>query len=154
MDPISAATGIIGLFSTCRDCYLFFSKLNNADNDMRFMIDDLDIEAAFLKSWGCYWGIHPPGLSSSPKLEDYLKKNPYKQYGVAKILLRIGELMTDDEELLTRYGVKLMLRDGQRMVGALKRKKSVKSKYLIKLIRISVQRSMISAYRSKMSCKS
>lgn len=62
--------------------------------------------------------------------------------------------MTDDEELLTRYGVKLMLRDGQRMVGALKRKKSVKSKYLIKLIRISVQRSMISAYRSKMSCKS
>lgn len=115
MDPISAATGIIGLFSTCRDCYLFFSKLNNADNDMRFMIDDLDIEAAFLKSWGCYWGIHPPGLSSSPKLEDYLKKNPYKQYGVAKILLRIGELMTDDEELLTRYGVKLMLRDGQRM---------------------------------------
>ncbi|KAI0884593.1 uncharacterized protein GGS22DRAFT_144418 [Annulohypoxylon maeteangense] len=113
MDPISAATGIIGLFSTCRDCYLFFGQLKNADKDMRLMIDDLDIEASFLDSWGYYWGIHPPGSSGSSKLKDYLKQNEYKEHGVAKTLLAIAELMTDDGQLLKEYGVKLSLTFGQ-----------------------------------------
>ncbi len=119
MDPLSIACSVVGLFSTARDCYLFYAELKNAGIGMRLMIDELDLEASALHSWGYFWGVHPPnGTNRSPKLDEYLKQNPYKKYGVGKTLLLIGDLMPNDERLLNEYGIRLSMKDGDHKVCA------------------------------------
>ncbi|KAI1461251.1 prion-inhibition and propagation-domain-containing protein [Annulohypoxylon moriforme] len=113
MDPVSAMSGIVGLFSACRNCYAFFEQIKNAEKDMRLMMTFLDIEASSLQSWGHAWGIYPEDKSRLSKLEDDLKQNSKKEHGVATTLLGIAELLTNDRNLLKKYDVRLRLTDGQ-----------------------------------------
>ncbi|KAI1207871.1 uncharacterized protein F4807DRAFT_469075 [Annulohypoxylon truncatum] len=113
MELDSPVAAIIELFSTCQDCYSFYKTRQNAERKTRVMTKEFDAEASILHSWGLYWDIHLPNNPNSSKLEDYLKQNPHKKHDVVKILLRIGELMTNNGDLLKNFGIKLTLSDAQ-----------------------------------------
>jgi hypothetical protein len=114
MDPVGFAIGVIGLYSTCKDCYLFFSNVKNAEKNLLIKIRDFDIQASSLHAWGFYWEVHSPdGRQNSQKLQDYLSRNPYKRNGVVKTLAAIGDTMSS-ESLLKQYGIKLEIKDGDK----------------------------------------
>ncbi|KAI1749368.1 prion-inhibition and propagation-domain-containing protein [Xylaria castorea] len=125
MDPLSIAglvTGLISLYSTCRECYVFFSNVRNSDKSSTICARELGIQEAIFKSWGTYWEIvqfkKTPGDSdstrpSSRKLQEYLSCHPYKASGLADAFFCIAGLLTDREELLGKYGLGTQPRDGK-----------------------------------------
>ncbi|KAI0458954.1 prion-inhibition and propagation-domain-containing protein [Xylaria acuta] len=122
-DPLSIAglvTGLISLYSTCRDCYIFFSNVRNCDKSATICARELGIQEAIFKSWGTYWEIiqfeKTPGdgdstRSPSKKLQDYLSRHPYKASGLADAFFCIAGLLTDREDLLGKYGLGTQPRD-------------------------------------------
>ncbi|KAL7781227.1 hypothetical protein V8C43DRAFT_319983 [Trichoderma afarasin] len=98
MDVTGLAVGIVDLYTTCRDCYNFFTT-------------------SILKAWGFYWQIHNEGGSepehSDPtrrkrtKLHEYLLSNRFKAEGVFKTLSALADTLSDQDKLTKRYGIRL-----------------------------------------------
>ncbi|KAI0192871.1 prion-inhibition and propagation-domain-containing protein [Xylaria flabelliformis] len=125
MDPLSIAglvTGLISLYSTCRDCYTFFTEVRNCEKSSIISARELGIQEAIFGSWGTYWEIiqfeKTPGdgdstRPSSKKLQQYLSRHPYKASGLADAFFCIAGLLTDRNELLGKYGLGTQPRDGK-----------------------------------------
>jgi hypothetical protein len=121
MDPLSVAglvVGIVGLYSTCRDCFIFFTDVQRAEKDAFILIRELGIQESILKAWGFYWEIQRHDLTSGErkkasnlKLERYLTENTYKAEGIAQALFAIADGLSNRDKLLKRYGLDLRAPD-------------------------------------------
>ncbi|KAF5852382.1 hypothetical protein GGP41_007815 [Bipolaris sorokiniana] len=105
---------VVSLYSTCRDCYIFFNNINNAGKGSFFHTRNLAIQESILKSWGFYWNILRHSLAhgerkaeANQKREKYLGKNRYKAKGILNALFAIADLLSDHEMLLNTYGIKI-----------------------------------------------
>jgi hypothetical protein len=66
MDPASLALGIASLYTTCRDCYYFFTTVRKAEADH---LRELEIQRSILKAWGFHWQIHDEGSGAPGRLD-------------------------------------------------------------------------------------
>ncbi|KAF2839526.1 hypothetical protein M501DRAFT_718651 [Patellaria atrata CBS 101060] len=118
MDPVSLAVGIVGLYSACRDCFIFFSDVRSAETNAFRAIRALGIQESILKSWGAYWGIHRHKTSftesgrlqldaQNKKIGEYLLHNRYKIDGIEGALCAIADLLSNHEKLHYDYGIEL-----------------------------------------------
>ncbi|KAF2826144.1 hypothetical protein CC86DRAFT_417164 [Ophiobolus disseminans] len=97
MDAASLAFSIVALYTTCRDCYNFYTT------------------QSILKAWGFHWQIQKeenvePGLSvhtrrKQTRLHEYLLSNRYKAEAVFKTLSALADTLSDQEKLVKRYGI-------------------------------------------------
>lgn len=125
MDPATVAGlvgTIIGFYSNCRDCYIFFTDLKNADKDARVQARELGIQESILKAWAQYWEIarHQELMATqkdtiklyqtdlpNQKIGQYLKANHFKTQGIANALFCIAETLSNQEKLKDKYGLQL-----------------------------------------------
>jgi len=119
MDPISVTglvIGIVALYSTSRDCYIFFTQVKSAEKDSLIHLRELDIQQSILKAWGFYWEIqrHDAIASGSStataenrKLSQFLERNIYKANGVISALCAISDTLSNRDKLIKRYGLNL-----------------------------------------------
>jgi hypothetical protein len=111
-DPISVATGIVGLFSVGWQCFTFFSDVKNADKKARLKQLEIEIQGHRFRDWGYYWDMGSDEAAPSQKLVKFFGENPHKAAGVSKALTAIADLLSD-KKLLRRYGVTLTPRNGK-----------------------------------------
>lgn len=122
MDPFSVVGLVLSLYSTCRDCYAFYSDVKSAEKSALHLTRQLGIQESILKSWGFYWeiGRHAEvgddAKQAHRKLRDYLARNPYKVEGVSKALSAIADALSDRNRLLD-YGV--AINPGHEMVNTI-----------------------------------
>jgi hypothetical protein len=117
MDPASLTLGIAALYSTCRDCYDFFTMVKRAEAESSVHLRELEIQRSILKAWGFHWQIHdedsgaPGDLDrKSPdrtKLQAYLLSNRFKAEGVFNTLSALADTLSNQEKLIKRYGIQL-----------------------------------------------
>jgi hypothetical protein len=123
MEPASFALTIVSLYSTCRDCYIYFSDVRNAPKSAIALLREVGIQEAILKSWGAYWEISrhasiifpssksnqskEPDQTRNGKLTEYLARNPFKAQGLADALVLIAEALSNRERLEKEYGIRL-----------------------------------------------
>ncbi|KAH8890059.1 hypothetical protein GQ53DRAFT_867710 [Thozetella sp. PMI_491] len=112
MDVAGLAVGIVALYTTCRDCYNFFT-------------------ASILKAWGFHWQIQnedgsEPAHSDHTgrkwtKLHEYLLSNRFKAEGVFNTLSALADTLSDQEKLIKRYGIQLQptqaIQDGSQSIN-------------------------------------
>lgn len=51
MDAAGLAVGIAALYTTCRDCYNFFTTVSSAEADSSVHLRELEIQQSILKAW-------------------------------------------------------------------------------------------------------
>jgi hypothetical protein len=109
-------TGVVALYSACRDCHIFFNNIKNAEKKAFLQIRELGLQEAILRAWGRYWEIdrHQFIISDDkgeqyPKLARYLGKNYHKAKSTTNTLFAIAEALSDEEKLLTQYGISIEL---------------------------------------------
>lgn len=117
MDPVSLALGIAALYTTCRDCYDFFTTVRKAEAESSVHLRELEIQRSILKAWGFHWQIHDenyeePGRLDHKKphrtkLQAYLLSNRYKAEGVFNTLSALADTLSNQEKLVERYGIQL-----------------------------------------------
>ncbi|KAK4068135.1 hypothetical protein Trihar35433_6695 [Trichoderma harzianum] len=131
MDITGLAIGIVGLYTTCRDCYNFFTTVRAAEAESSAHLRELEIQQLILKTWGFYWQIHNEGGSepehSDPtrrkrtKLHEYLLSNRFKAEGVFKTLSALADTLSDQDKLTKRYGIRLqpaqVIQDGSQLMN-------------------------------------
>ncbi|VUC32798.1 unnamed protein product [Clonostachys rosea] len=117
MDVAGLAVGIIGLYTTCRDCYNFFTTVGAAEGESSAHLRELEIQQSILKAWGFHWRIQSEN-SSNPeppdttrpkrtKLYEYLLSNRFKAEGVFTTLSALADTLSNQEKLVKRYGIQL-----------------------------------------------
>jgi hypothetical protein len=117
MDGVSLALGIAALYTTCRDCYDFFTTVKKAEAESSVHLRELEIQRSILKAWGFHWQIHDEG-SPEPgqldrntldrtKLQSYLLSNRFKAEGVFNTLSALADTLSNQEKLIKRYGIQL-----------------------------------------------
>ncbi|KAH0525633.1 hypothetical protein TsFJ059_007980 [Trichoderma semiorbis] len=116
MDITGLAIGIVDLYTTCRDCYNFFTTVRAAEAESSAHLRELEIQQSILKAWGFYWQIHNEGSSepehSDPirrkrtKFHEYLSSNRFKAEGVFKTLSALADTLSDQDKLTKRYGIR------------------------------------------------
>ena len=117
MEPASLTLGIAALYTTCRDCYDFFTTVRKAETESSVHLRELEIQRSILKAWGFHWQIHddnngeskdlepkPPVLT---KLQAYLLSNRHKAEGVFNTLSALADTLSNQEKLIKRYGIQL-----------------------------------------------
>lgn len=119
MDAVSLAVSIVALYSTCRDCYIFFTTVKTAEKDSLVHLRELDIQQSILKAWGFYWEIHRhddggnqhfnQAEREQTKLHRFLLHNRFKAEGVIRTLSALADTLSDQEKLIKRYGIQLKL---------------------------------------------
>jgi hypothetical protein len=120
MDPISATglgSSIIALYSTSRDCYIFFTTVKSAEKGSLIHLREFDIQQSILKAWGFYWdiqrhdvivgGTHAMVAKENSKLIQFLERNNHKAHGVMSALCAISDTLSNGDKLINRYGLKL-----------------------------------------------
>jgi hypothetical protein len=117
MDPASLALGIAALYSTCRDCYDFFTTVRKAEAESSVQLRELEIQRSILKAWGFHWQIQDdsdgePGRlghkqPDRTKLKAYLLNNRFKAEGVFSTLSALADTLSNQEKLIKRYGIQL-----------------------------------------------
>jgi Prion-inhibition and propagation len=125
MDPVGVTglmIGIVTLYSTCRDCYIFFTNVQNAENQSELHLREFDIQQSILKAWGFYWEIqrHDTVLAKAPdnsspkntKLLRFLSRNVFKAEGVFQTLRSLADTLSDHDKLIKRYGLDLKAIEG------------------------------------------
>lgn len=131
MDITGLAIGIVDLYTTCRDCYNFFTTVRAAEAESLAHLRELEIQQSILKAWGFYWQIHNEGGSepehSDPtrrkrtKLHEYLLSNRFKAEGVFKTLSALADTLSDQDKLTKRYGIRLqsaqVVQDGSQLMN-------------------------------------
>ncbi|KAM6480515.1 prion-inhibition and propagation-domain-containing protein [Trichoderma sp. SZMC 28011] len=131
MDVTGLAVGIVDLYTTCRDCYNFFTTVRAAEAESSAHLRELEIQQSILKAWGFYWQIHNEGGSepehSDPtrrkrtKLHEYLLSNRFKAEGVFKTLSALADTLSDQDKLTKRYGIRLqsaqVIQDGSQLMN-------------------------------------
>jgi serine/threonine protein kinase len=117
MDGVSLTLGIAALYTTCRDCYDFFTTVRKAEAESSIHLRELEIQRSILKAWGFHWQIHDEG-SQDPgrfdhktpdrtKLQAYLLSNRFKAEGVFNTLAALADTLSNQEKLIKRYGIQL-----------------------------------------------
>ncbi|KAK0713954.1 hypothetical protein B0T26DRAFT_742435 [Lasiosphaeria miniovina] len=86
MEVAGLAIGIVGLYTTCRDCYSFFTT------------------QSILKAWGFHWQIK---MKTRTKLQEYLLNNRFKAEGVFNTLSALADTLSNQEKLIKGYGIQL-----------------------------------------------
>ncbi|QYT01724.1 HeLo domain-containing protein [Trichoderma simmonsii] len=133
MDITGLAIGIVDLYTTCRDCYNFFTTVRAAEAESSAHLRELEIQQSILKAWGFYWQIQNEGGSepehSNPtrqkrtKLHEYLLSNRFKAEGVFKTLSALADTLSDQDKLTKRYGIRLqsaqVIQDGSQLMNNL-----------------------------------
>lgn len=119
MDAASLAIGIVALYSTCRDCYDFFTTVQHADDESAVHLRELMIQQSILKAWGFHWQLHTEkgtqttssGIKAQgeTKLHKYLSSNQFKAEGVFSTLSALADTLSNQDKLVKRYGVQLRL---------------------------------------------
>ncbi|KKP07836.1 hypothetical protein THAR02_00044 [Trichoderma harzianum] len=131
MDIAGLAIGIVDLYTTCRDCYNFFTTVRAAEAESSAHLRELEIQQSILKAWGFYWQIHNEGGGepehSDPtrrkrsKLYEYLSSNRFKAEGVFKTLSALADTLSDQDKLTKRYGIRLqsaqVIQDGSQLMN-------------------------------------
>ncbi|KAL5091602.1 hypothetical protein Trisim1_002820 [Trichoderma cf. simile WF8] len=131
MDVTGLAVGIVDLYTTCRDCYNFFTTVRAAEVESSAHLRELEIQQSILKAWGFYWQIHNDGGSESEhsdptrqkrtKLHEYLLSNRFKAEGVFKTLSALADTLSDQDKLTKRYGIRLqsaqVIQDGSQLMN-------------------------------------
>lgn len=117
MDAASMAIGIVALYTTCRECFTFFTAVRTADAEASLHVRELEIQQSILKAWGFHWRIQYADGSEleqvdhtwqkQNKLHEYLQRNPFKAEGVFKTLSAIADTLSNQEKLIKRYGIQL-----------------------------------------------
>lgn len=122
MEVAGLAVGIAGLYTTCRDCYNFFTTVKTAETESSTNLRELVIQQSILKAWGFHWQIQDddsggsqqpsePGLSHTnqkrTKLHEYLLSNRFKAEGVFNTLSALADTLSNQEKLIKRYGIQL-----------------------------------------------
>lgn len=117
MEPASLALSIAALYTTCRDCYSFFTTVKSAEEEASSHLRELEIQQSILKAWGFHWEIHhddrgDPEHSSDTrrkrtKLHKYLVSNRFKAEGVFSTLSALADTLSNQEKLIKRYGIQL-----------------------------------------------
>jgi hypothetical protein len=117
MDAASLAIGIAALYTTCRDCYNFFTTVKTAEVESSAHLRELEIQQSILKAWGFHWQIQGEDSSESThtnhtrrkrnKLHEYLLGNRYKAEGVFIILSALADTLSNQDKLMKRYSIQL-----------------------------------------------
>lgn len=117
MDAASLAISIAALYTTCRDCYSFFTTVKTAEAESSGHLRELEIQQSILKAWGFHWQIQNEDGSEPEhsdhtgrkrtKLHEYLLSNRFKAEGVFNTLSALADTLSDQEKLIKRYGVQL-----------------------------------------------
>jgi len=117
MDAVSFAFSIVALYTTCRDCYNFFTTVKTAEAESSTHLRELEIQQSILKAWGFHWQIqHEDGSEperfnnnrqKGTKLHEYLSSNRFKAEGVFKTLSALADTLSNQEKLIKRYGIQL-----------------------------------------------
>ncbi|KAE8451139.1 hypothetical protein EG329_004811 [Mollisiaceae sp. DMI_Dod_QoI] len=117
MDAISLAISIAALYTTCRDCYNFFTTVKTAEAGSSAHLRELEIQQSILKAWGFHWQIQNEGggepehtdrnRRKRTKLHEYLLSNPFKAEGVFNTLSALADTLSNQEKLIKRYGIQL-----------------------------------------------
>jgi hypothetical protein len=117
MEPASLALGIASLYTTCRDCYDFFTTVQKAEAESSTHLRELEIQRSILKAWGFHWQIHDEGSGAQgqvdhktpdrTKLQAYLQSNRFKAEGVFNTLSALADTLSNQEKLIKRYGIQL-----------------------------------------------
>ena len=117
MDVVSFAISIAALYTTCRDCYGFFTTVKTAEAESSTHLRELEIQQSILKAWGFHWQIqnedgsepeHPDHTRRKrTKLHEYLLSNRFKAEGVFSTLSALADTLSNQEKLIKRYGIQL-----------------------------------------------
>jgi hypothetical protein len=114
MEPASLALGIAALYTTCRDCYDFFTTMGKAETESSIHLRELQIQRSTHKAWGFHWQIHEESggqLHHQPpdrkRLQAYLLSNRFKAEGVFDTLSALADTLSNQEKLIKRYGIQL-----------------------------------------------
>ena len=117
MDAVSLAIGITALYTTCRDCYNFFTNVKTAEAESLNHLRELEIQQSILKAWGFHWHIQNEDGSEpehsdhtgrkQTKLHKYLLSNHFKAEGVFNTLSALADTLSNQEKLIKRYGIHL-----------------------------------------------
>ncbi|WYZ35382.1 hypothetical protein EsH8_X_000029 [Colletotrichum jinshuiense] len=117
MDVAGLAVGIVGLYTTCRDCYNFFTAVRAAEAESSAHRRELEIQQSILKAWGFHWKIQnengnepehsDPTRRKRTKLYEYLLSNRFKAEGVFNTLSALADTLSNQEKLIKRYGIQL-----------------------------------------------
>ena len=54
MEATSLVISIVALYTTCRDCYNFFTTVTKAEAESSAQLRELEIQQSILKAWGFY----------------------------------------------------------------------------------------------------
>jgi hypothetical protein len=119
MDAASFAFSIAALYTTCRDCYNFFTTVKTAEAESSAHLRELEIQQSILKAWGFHWQIQNEDGSEPEhsdhtrrkrtKLHEYLLSNRFKAEGVFNTLSALADTLSNQEKLIKRYGIQLQL---------------------------------------------
>ena len=117
MDTGNLAISIAALYTTCRDCYNFFTTVKTAEAESSTHLRELEIQQSILKAWGFHWQIQNEDGSEPEhsdhtrrkrtKLHEYLLSNRFKAEGVFNTLSALADTLSNQEKLIKRYGVRL-----------------------------------------------
>jgi hypothetical protein len=117
MDVASFAISIAALYTTCRDCYNFFTTVKTAEAESSAHLRELEIQQSILKAWGFHWQIQNEDGSEPEhfdhtrrrrtKLHEYLLSNRFKAEGVFSTLSALADTLSNQEKLIKRYGIQL-----------------------------------------------
>lgn len=112
MDAASLAISIAALYTTCRDCYDFFTAVKTAEAESSVHLRELEIQQSILKAWGFHWQIQNDDGSEPrhsdhkrTKLHEYLLSNRFKAEGVFNTLSALADTLSNQEKLIKRYGI-------------------------------------------------
>jgi hypothetical protein len=119
MDATSLAISIVALYTTCRDCYKFFTTVKTAEAESSAHLRELEIQQSILKAWGFHWQIQNEDGSEPEhsnhtrrqrtKFREYLLSNRFKAEGVFNTLSALADTLSNQEKLVKRYGIQLQL---------------------------------------------
>jgi len=117
MDAAGLAVSIAALYTTCRDCYNFFTTVKTAEAESSAHLRELVIQQSILKAWGFHWQIQNEDGSEPEhsdhtrrkrtKLHEYLLSNRFKAEGVFNTLSALADTLSNQEKLIKRYGIQL-----------------------------------------------
>ncbi|KAK4656508.1 hypothetical protein QC762_204880 [Podospora pseudocomata] len=101
MEAAGLAVGIATLYSTCRDCYNFFTTVNAADKEVSVHLRQT--------------------RQNQTKLHNYLLKNRFKAEGVFNILSALADTLSNQEELVRGYEIQFRstqaIQDGSQLAS-------------------------------------
>lgn len=118
MEAAGLAVGIVGLYTTCRDCYNFFTAVKTIEAEASARLHELLIQQSILKVWGFHWQIqnedtHEPEQleltrqKQTTKLHEYLLNNRFKAEGVFNTVSALADILSNQEKLIKYHGIQL-----------------------------------------------